>query len=429
MATVLEKDCLILADLTANNNKWYRIERLDDHSVVANFGRVGVENGQTVTKSFISEWAARKFYEAKIREKEKKGYRPVQAIESGQTVTRTVTGDVAELARREIRYSSSVVEQLVHYLATKNIHQILNATTMTYDNTSGTFSTPLGVVTATGISHARSLLANIAILVQSNAYDTPGLTEMVNNLLMLVPQDIGRRRLTVQDLFPGEAAIAKQSALLDALDAAVQQVTVTTDDGGAVAPSGVFDVALELVEDGNEIDRIRRKFRETAQTRHEASVLDVDKVYLVEIGAMRRAFAKDGAKVGNVWELWHGTRVGNLLSIMKGGFQIPPASASHCSGRVFGNGIYHSDQSTKSLNYAYGYWDGGSRDHQCFMFLNNVAMGTIYYPRGSHESLPKPGYDSTFAEGGKAGVLNNEMIVYETSRIDPVFLIQFGRKK
>ena len=67
---------------------------------------------------------------------------------------------------------------------------------------------------------------------------------------------------------------------------------------------------------------------------------------------MARSFWRDGGvTVGNVQELWHGTRAGNLLSILRAGFTIPPANAPHVTGRMFGNGVYFSDQSTKSLNY------------------------------------------------------------------------------
>ncbi|MGG2383099.1 hypothetical protein, partial [Salmonella enterica] len=80
----------------------------------------------------------------------------------------------------------------------------------------------------------------------------------------------------------------------------------------------------------------------------------------------------NGKKVGNIKELWHGTRVGNVLSIMKGGFVIPPSNASHVTGRMFGNGVYFSDQSTKSLNYAYGCAPGqkGGIEKSTFMFLS-----------------------------------------------------------
>lgn len=142
---------------------------------------------------------------------------------------------------------------------------------------------------------------------------------------------------------------------------------------------------------------------------------------------MHREFEESGSKVGNVKELWHGTKASNLLSILKKGFFIPPTNVPYVTGRMFGNGVYFSDQSTKSLNYAYGYWDGNRQDN-CFMFLCNVAMGKEYTPSGPSTQLPAPGYDSTFAKAGKSGVGNNEMIVYRTSQIDPRYLIEFSPK-
>src|SRR5207237_10291665 len=94
--------------------------------------------------------------------------------------------------------------------------------------------------------------------------------------------------------------------------------------------------------------------------------LDVVRVHEVEIGPMREAFERRGRRIGNVMELWHGTRAGNLLSILKSGFVVPPPSAPHVTGRMFGDGIYFSDQSTKSLNYAHGH-SNGSREDRSFM--------------------------------------------------------------
>ena len=187
----------------------------------------------------------------------------------------------------------------------------------------------------------------------------------------------------------------------------------------------LFECSLTLVEDGREIDRVRCKYHQTQQSVHGSALLDVKRVFLVEIASMRRAFEQDGRKLANVWELWHGTKKGNLLSILSRGFVIPPLSAPHCTGRLFGNGAYFSDQSTKSLNYSCGCWDGRP-DPNCFMFLCNVGLGRYYVPRGAGENLPRLGRDSTFAQAGKSGVLNNEMIVYRTSQIDPVFLVEFS---
>jgi poly [ADP-ribose] polymerase 2/3/4 len=245
---------------------------------------------------------------------------------------------------------------------------------------------------------------------------------------MLIPQDIGRRKPEPRELYPDLDAVQQQSAILDALEASLAMILARPPVEGATAPEPqVFQAQLNLLADSTEYERIRTKYRETRQSLHAASSLDVRRVFRVEIEPMRRAFENYGLKIGNVWELWHGTRVGNLLSILKSGFVIPPAHSAHCTGRLLGNGVYLSDQSTKSLNYSFGYWSGG-RDDTCYMFLVNVAMGRSYSPRGTGESLPRPGYDSVFARGGRCGsLINNEMVVYDTRQTDPVYLVEFTR--
>lgn len=158
---------------------------------------------------------------------------------------------------------------------------------------------------------------------------------------------------------------------------------------------------------------------------HVSHQLDVKLVYEVEIKVMKEAFESYGKKVGNVMQLWHGTRVSNLLSILKSGFVIPPSNAPHCTGRMFGNGVYFSDQSTKSLNYSFGYW-GGAQDQNCFMLLNDVAMGRCFVPKIWSHNYPKKRYDSTFAKARWSGVINNEMIVYDTRQINPKYLVEFS---
>ena len=152
--------------------------------------------------------------------------------------------------------------------------------------------------------------------------------------------------------------------------------------------------------------------------------MKVNKVYDVDINVMHKRFTDKGSVVGNVQELWHGTQASNLLSILKTGFIIPPSNASHCTGRMFGNGIYFSNQSTKSLNYAYGYWSN-RRQSRCFMFLCEVAMGRSYVPKSSFRNdIPKD-YDSCWAKPSHSGVRNHEMIVYKAYQVNPTFLIEF----
>ena len=158
---------------------------------------------------------------------------------------------------------------------------------------------------------------------------------------------------------------------------------------------------------------------------HVTSGYKIKKVYKVKIGAMNDAYEKNGKKIGNIMELWHGSKCSNLLSILKKGLIIPPSSSGHVTGRMFGDGLYFSDQSTKALNYATNFWGSGGSTRRVFMFLADVAMGKAYTPSGWSSSLPKRGYDSTFAKAGQSGVRNNEHIVYNTYQANLKYLIEF----
>jgi len=422
----------VLTNIASNNNKFWNIRLFADGSCETHWGRVG-EDGQR--KSFAA-WTEGQF-DAKCREKEGKGYRPQKTLAntSGHAAKAMANEKLAEIATTQIRTDSAETLALVTYLARVNVHRILQATTLQYDESRGTFSTPLGIVTADAIAEARTLLATIGDLVHASDYDGADFANSLNEYLMLVPQNIGRAKPDPKALFPNLEAVRGQNQILDSLEASLQTV-LTAKEGdaakreGAPAPK-LFEARLELVEDVFEVEKIRRRYQETRQNMHACAHLDVRRVFRVTIDSMRRAFAEDGEKVGGVRELWHGTRASNLLSLLKSGFVIAPANAPHCTGRMFGNGVYFSDQSTKALNYAYGYWGGGGaggRDEKCYMLVCRVAMGRAYTPKSWTEKLPAAGYDSTFAKAGHSGVMNNEMIVYRTGQIDPLYLVEFGPK-
>jgi len=154
------------------------------------------------------------------------------------------------------------------------------------------------------------------------------------------------------------------------------------------------------------------------------------RLYEVEIGEMKRCFDRAAANIGNVRsDLWHGTRASNLLSILKHGLVIPPSNAAHCTGRMFGNGIYTSLQSTKALNYATDFWNrSGMRNQRTFMFLCDVALGKVHKPPTFGGGYPARGSNTTWVEPGQGGVMNHECVVYDTSQINLRYLAQFGAK-
>ncbi len=421
---IIEELRFILTEIGCNQNKFWNVALFDNDDVVTEWGRVGY-TGQSKTFAGVG----RAFLQSKIREKEGKGYRPQQVLNGSKPagVQAGSASELAALAKNQIVTNNPLVDQLIARLARANVHHILQSTTMQYDASRGTFSTPLGIVDQLAIDQARDILVKIGGYVQLHDYGSRSFMGDVNEYLMLVPQNIGMGRLDLRVKFPDMESVTKQNDILDSLEASLQAVLSKPADSDAprVQAPKLFDLRLSLIEDDREIERVRKFYRMTNQKMHACSHLDVKTVYEVQICGMHTEFEERGRPVGNVMELWHGTKTANLLSIMKSGLKTAPPSTAAIAGKMFGNGIYFSDQSTKSLNYAHGYWHG-SQENNCFMFLCNVAMGNYYVPAGPSSQLPKAGYDSTFAQAHKSGVANNEMIVYRNEQVDLTRLIEFS---
>jgi poly [ADP-ribose] polymerase len=421
MSAVVQEARYIYSDVSQNNNKFWNITLLGDNTCVTQWGRVG-ENGANKEFTFSDPHSARRFFERKRAEKEGKGYTAQRTLGNSAAAQ---SARLTQVALEQIGADCPETRRLIAKLSRANIHSILAQTSLRYDAETGAFSTPLGIVTKDAIAEARELLTEIAELVRRERWDDAPFAGKLSAYLRLIPRNIGRAKPQPRALYPDLDAVQAQNALLDNLEASVDAALAKAETEDPITDR-LFDVRLRTVDEADVIDRLRRKYRTTLHGCHASSRLDVARVYEVEIASMRRDFEERGRRVGGVMELWHGTRVGNLLSILKSGFVIPHASAPHVTGRMFGNGVYFSDQSTKSLNYACGYW-AGTREDVCYMFLCDVAMGRAYTPRSWTEGFPVQGYDSVFAKAGLSGVINNEMVVFDIAQINPRYLVEFSQ--
>lgn len=417
-----KQEMFVLTNAGNNNNKFWEVTLHEDGRVTSRYGRVGA-SGATNT---LGQGEA--LYDRKVREKTKKGYRKIDVV-GAQNATAASVSNVSAAAEEQIGKGDPVVTALVKKLAQMNKHQILEASggQMNVDLDTGIIRTPIGVVSQTSIDGARDILPKLVPFVKSGDTDAKRYVDLLNEYLMFVPQKVAAKRGWHKDFISDKAEIQKQSALLDQLEASIEiaerEMAKARKAVSGKAPK-VFDVSLQEMS-GPETGRIADFYMKSLNTVHSASRLRPKRFFEVSIASMTSAWEADGAKMSNIMELWHGTRSYNLLSILKSGLMIPKSNASHVTGRMFGDGLYFSDQSTKSLNYAYGYWGGGARDNNCYMFLADVGMGKHYTPPRPLQRIPA-GYDSCYAVGGKSGVMNNEMIVYRTSQANLKYLIEFG---
>ena len=427
MSTTVEQHMFVLTDATNNNNKFWEATLYDNNDCLCRWGRVGAD-GQSKMFNGIGKYGM----ESKIREKTGKGYREVQVMGKAASAEQVSKTQLKEVATSELAGKDPILKELVTRLAEANKHQIMQASggQMHLDLSTGIISTPVGVVTLDNIQAARKDLLIMAKYVETNDFDANKFVSTLNEYLMLVPQKVGHSRGWHRDFLENKASLQRQNTLLDQLETSVdlasKQLASAAKQSGTAAPSQIFDVKISVVEDKKIISAIEKIYKAGYNQMHASRNLKPYKVYEVELPHMAKAYETDGATLSNIMRLWHGTRAFNVLSILKNGLIIPKNTGTYqITGRMFGDGLYFSDQSTKSLNYSYGYWDGSAKDNECFMFLADVGMGKYYVPNSSNSRLPMAGYDSTFAQAGKSGVHNNEMIVYRTPQANLKYLVEF----
>lgn len=419
MAEIVRQVRLIMCEAESNNNKFWTGTLYDNDDVKAEWGRVGM-----ASQFKLHTGAGSDFLDDKEKEKEKKGYTPLRTIAAtpGKTITVVEKHDLSSIAKSQIKSKNPILEKLIDRLIQANVHQITSSTQIQFDVKTGLFTTPLGIVTKDGITEARILLAEIK---KAKAIELAKPT--ISKYMRIIPQNIGMK-FDVTKIFGSSDLLLKQSDLLDSLESSYQALQTPTPGSASATQTtveSIFNVEMDIITDASDRKRIDTKFKDTAHRGHSSSKLRIKEIYSVHINTVRSSFAI-GKSVGNIKELWHGTKKANLLSILKTGLKVSPPSTATIAGKMFGNGVYFSDQSTKSLNYAYGYWDG-KYENNCFMFLADVAMGKEYVPPSyGGRDLPKPGYHSTFAKAGQSGVQNNEMIVYQENQCDLKYLVEFA---
>lgn len=418
---VVEEVRLIFADPEKNNNKFWHGFLYENGDVTVEWGRVGYK---TQTKTHPS--AGQKKLSSLKNSKLKKGYTEQKTI-NGTSSQPVASSSLRQTAIRDIG-GCPEIQKLVKYLADVNVHDIVSNTNISFNAEAGTFSTPLGLVTSDGIDEARDVLNKITAYTESHNLDAPEAQLLAGNYLRIIPQNVGMARGWHLKLFGSDTLLSKQYDILDSLEASLKQATATTQVDRQ-EPERVFEVKLDLVEDGKIFDKVRRRYQKSKGGHSTVRHLDVTKIYAVNIPSMSSGFEKDGQNVGNIQQLWHGTKAANLLSILKVGLIIPPYRPGFCAGRAFGDGLYFSDMSTKSLQYAGGFAPGQTRTGagKYFMFLADVAMGKPYETSRMMQSIRKApqGYDSVWCKPNSV-FRNDERIVYRTTQANLVYLIEFS---
>jgi poly [ADP-ribose] polymerase len=418
MSTVVKEVKLICSEIGENANKYWYGRVYDNGDFESEWGRVGVTKD-----SKLFPGGGETMLDKKVREKNKKGYSELRIAPTTPGATNTTVSDssLASIAKSQIKTDSPELDKLIDRLVKANVHKITSSTTLTYNDATGLFSTPLGIVTPEAINDARELLVKIKPIIEKQNYKDKELAKHTNLYLRLVPQNVGMK-LKLENIFPDVTAVQKQSDILDSLEAsfqALQKQPAKTDKKSAVEQ--VFDVKLGILDENSaEYKSYAKFFYGTRQSRHGYDHIKIRNIYSVNITEMDSAFE---GNLNPVQETFHGTSQSNCLSILKSGLKVSSPSTAYIAGKLFGLGVYGAIHSSKSLGYTYGRWGGSSGDSG-WLFVCDFAMGNIEYPSTYGGKFPNKSYDSVWAKASKTGLNFDELIVYRNSQVRIKALIE-----
>jgi poly [ADP-ribose] polymerase len=435
-----DETMLIYVDSVNNNNKFYHVT-LDENDVVTKrWGRVGSDGAVS------TEHTGYAGYERAIRAKEKKGYKKTQ-VNATHVTTSTALNNMSleSVAQKHLSVdpTNTFIAKLISRLVAANKHQIMEKSGGQIKiSDDGIVRTALGIVNQGTINEARILLNRLM-----QAHTNMSLLSDLERYLTLIPQDVGRRRGWHEDFLKAEN-LNKQSDFLNQLESSVQWYNQTlaaaqvdaNKDEAEKDHSDLFRMRLGYLDKSDpRYKHIEKAYLKSRNLRHTSSNLKLVNVYTVEDKGNEEAFQKAVTELGNVKELWHGTSVANILSILTKGLFIPKSGGGdgiQIAGRMFGDALYFSPQSSKSLNYSTGFWHGSRQNSNCFMFFNDIVMGNEFRPthwdytqqNKAYKGTDSAGkrYNSISVKGGTCRVLNDEIMVWNTDQINLKYLCEFS---
>jgi poly [ADP-ribose] polymerase len=450
--SIVKEAMLIMVSSAANNNKFYHIT-LDENDVVTKrWGRVGVHG--TVSTENTGE----KGFDRIVAQKEKKGYTATDVIVVDEEPTHSNNTELSKIAKTALvgkgAVKNAVLDELVDTLVRLNNHDILETSGgMIKVNQSGLITTPLGLIKPASIASAKNILGEL----EHTAVSSSSFPTLLESYLRLIPQKVGYRRGWEKDFFNNQNTFAYQMDFLKQLadslalqedrkrvaEESAASGPVETDEDIAAKYEKLFKLKIGLLEDEKEFGRIEKLYTGGRSSHHSSSYFNLKRVYTIQDEDGEMEYLDSKSRLGNEKLLWHGTRANNVLSILRKKLYVAPLSGStiQIQGRLFGPGLYFSPAETdgivgkngasKSLNYsAGGVWDRGPRDNRCFMFLANGILGREFNPKtyGLYDGkVQKSGnYDSIYAHARQTGLMNDEVIIWNTPQISLRYLCEFG---
>eukprot|EP00762_Andalucia_godoyi_P004480 ANDGO_08231.mRNA.1 Poly [ADP-ribose] polymerase 1 len=303
---------------------------------------------------------------------------------------------------------------------------------------------PLGQLTRSQLSEAKSVLQQIAQALESQTHSRSTLVDLTNRFFSFVPSlnpeliDAPERLHTMGDLIDSLSEVEVLVSILKDAKKDLREDEDPLDYYFRKLGVDIHHVPADSDEYAFVSSYLENSQGETHVKEYRMSLKDV---FAIKRPVEYQGFIHSDSEV----LLWHGSRLCNFVGILSDGLKIAPSNAIK-TGSMFGAGIYFADCSTKSANYSRL---DVSDENQGLLLLCNVSLGKAaeFTSAQPHLVTPPDAKDSvkglgTFspvqpygklskAKGLKSDLQYNEYIVYDDKRVQMKYLarVEFSRKR
>lgn len=400
--------------------KFYHLEQDDEGMCAASYGRIGGAGGAFGSGSSGTRYARpipSWMFWLRYQEKLAKGYRDVSDVYLADP-TEGVPAELLDDTREEAVCEDAGSLELFELLA-QDADEVVNAAALCGAEN----------VTWAMVEKSRELIGRLSALIDGNDLH-PDKVDEANSLIIDLMCVSPRRAeyvdgLLVKDEPAISAAIARETALADALEGAVIGHKPNNGQKG-FTPYGI-EVRAATEE---EREHVLSLMLDPYTGKDEGGFVPrVNRVWRVEPASQRKLYESycDERSIADERELFHGSTFGSWLSCITGGLSL-----RYANGGMFGSAHYFANQFRKSSGYTDGSWwgRGGAARRYAYVGVYDVAYGKPMEVHSSDYRLTldrvrSAGCDCVHARKGTA-LRNDEIMVYEDTACCIKYLIEYA---
>lgn len=393
---------LLCVSADANSNKFYNMTELGDGTFQAVYGRVGNPGVKEIYP--MSKW------DAKLKEKIKKGYKDI-------------TGTSSSIVKKDVSQNLASLRPAVRDLLEKLNRYAKEAFKLNY-------TVEISDVSEALVDNAQDIINSINASVEIGA-DYNDINDSLLRLYNIIPRKIKNVKESlvpspIKDADMVQKVQEKMAIEQGLLDVVRGQIAKKPTNDGSKTLNYLDSLGLDIEEvSGKEADMLKRMMGSSKGRYRNA--------YRVTNFKTQRAFDSEVSKSKNkkTMLLFHGSRSENWLNIIKSGLVLHPDAT--VTGKLFDNGIYFADDADKSLGYiSGGRWNNASSNDN-WLAVYDVHVGKqARYPDLPSRNVkldkwvPANGYDSYFADKNverRYSLRKDEFIVYDEAKCTIKYLI------